>query len=168
MNNPVLRLFQGRAIWTILLLGIAALELAALYFQYELGYGPCVLCVQIRAWLAGLALVAIIALFASGKWLRVGLSIIAGALSGVFFERAKLVLDIERGNVESSCGFDAGFPNWLSLDTWLPAVFEPWESCGYTPMVGLDWTMAEALYALAIAMLIGSALTLIASLLRRD
>jgi disulfide bond formation protein DsbB len=55
------------------------------------------------------------------------------------------LLLVERNLVDSACGFKADFPSWIPLDKWLPSVFEPWEACGYTPMLWLDITMAEGL-----------------------
>ena len=49
----------GKSVWYWLaILGLGAfMEAAALYFQYGLGYGPCVLCIHIRIYVMAIMLV---------------------------------------------------------------------------------------------------------------
>jgi len=113
----------GRSPWywlALLLLGLA-MEGMALFYQHVLGYGPCVLCIQVRLWLLGLVLVALAALVMRRS--RLGL-VAAHALSALvlagMLERAWRLLGIERGTVEGECSFDLGLPAWLPLDHWFP------------------------------------------------
>ena len=56
--------------------------------------------------------------------------------------------------VFSDCGFDAGLPPWLALEDWLPWLYRVEASCGYTPELLLGITMAEALMALSVGLVI--------------
>ncbi|MEZ5447877.1 MAG: disulfide bond formation protein B [Thiolinea sp.] len=73
-----------------------------------------------------------------------------GAAIGML-ERSYVTLGTEMGFVEGSCSqLTDGFPAWLPLDRWVPAVFEPLESCGLTPWVIPQWmSMAQALILVA-------------------
>ncbi len=138
--------------WGGLIFVCIALELGALYYQYQLDYLPCVLCVHIRIWVFAIMLAAIVGFFLRNS--RPGL-IIANllTLTAAFgmLERSYIVLGTERGWVDGSCGdLVTGLPAWFALDKWLPAVFEPLESCGLTPWVIPQFmSMAEVLVLLA-------------------
>jgi protein dithiol:quinone oxidoreductase len=156
----------GRNAWywlAMILLGLS-LEGIALYYQYALGYGPCVLCVHIRLWLAGFILACVVGLFGCG-WAPTRK--LAQLLSFVtmlgLLERSWMTLGVERGWIEGSCSMESGLPAWFTPEQWLPYVFEIWEPCGYTPELPLAGiTMAEALLAFAGLMTLFTGLMLIA------
>ena len=128
----------GRSPWywlALLLLGLA-MEGMALFYQHVLGYGPCVLCIQVRLWLLGLVMVAL----------------------------AWKLLGIERGTVEGECSFDLGLPAWLPLDHWFPPLFQVQEACGYTPTLPFGFSMAEVLPVFSGLLLLLSVALLVASL----
>jgi len=137
---------RSSSYWLLIFIAGLSLELIALYFQYQLGYGPCVLCIEIRAVVFLIMLISLLAMLLCRYRVLANLMNLALSAAGVLlYFKADLLLRIERNQVESACGFKADFPQWLPLDVWLPSVFEPWEACGYTPMLWLDITMAEAL-----------------------
>lgn len=139
-------LFRPAVYWSVLLLGGLLAEGVALYFQYGLDYGPCVLCIHIRLWVAALILVATAGLLGQRcKHVQRVCHLLTAAIAVGFTERSWWTLAIERNWVESSCSFDSGLPRWFSPDTWWPWMFEIWESCGYTPEVIAGFTMAELL-----------------------
>lgn len=137
---------RSRLYWGGLVLLGLALEAAALYYQYVLDEWPCVVCIQIRIWIFGFVIAGIAALFCvqSRAAMRVlhGLTLIA--MIG-FLERSYQVLAIERGWVFGDCDMDLGLPAWFALDAWFPAIFEVQTSCGYTPLVLFQISMAEIL-----------------------
>lgn len=145
LNRPAL-------FWGGLIFACIALELAALYYQYALDYLPCVLCIHIRIWVFAIMIAAIIGFFLRNS--RPGL-IIANLLTLTatlgMLERSYIVLGTEEGWVDGSCGdLVTGLPSWFALDKWLPAVFEPLESCGLTPWVIPQFmSMAQALILFA-------------------
>lgn len=155
--------------WIAMIATCLSMESIALYFQYVLDYGPCVLCVQIRAWVLALLVASVFGLIARRK--TFGL-IIANLTTLLFatgmLERAYLTLGIERGFIEGSCTLNSGFPSWLALDKWLPSVFEPWEACGYTPELLFGITMAEGLIVFSAGWVIIMLFMLISSVKNRD
>ena len=141
--------------WGGLIFACIALELGALYYQYVLDYLPCVLCIHIRIWVFAIMLAAIFGFFMRNS--RPGL-IVANLLTLTatlgMVERSYIVLGTERGWVDGSCGdLVSGLPSWFALDKWIPAVFEPLESCGLTPWVIPSFmSMAEALMLFAVVL----------------
>ena len=71
-------------------------------------------------------------------------------------ERCWQVLAVERGWVFGDCDMEAGLPAWFALDKWFPAIFEVQTSCGYTPFILFNISMAEILMALSAALLVFS------------
>lgn len=138
---------RNRTLWLALIVLSLSLEIAALYFQYVLDYGPCILCVQIRAVLLLVILFAIAVLLLPSFTKVASLLLLPCTLA--FAWLCYRVLGIERGWFEGSCTFEPPFPSWIPLHEWLPSVFEPWELCGYTPEILLGITMAEMLIAIA-------------------
>ena len=51
----------------------------------------------------------------------------------------------------------------FALDQWIPSLFEVQTSCGYTPLIIFNITMAEVLLVLAALLLITAAAVFIAS-----
>lgn len=154
--------------WLMLIVLCIALEAAALVYQYVFYYDPCVLCVHIRAWILGILVASILGLMLRNS--RVGLIIsnllvLIGSLG--FAERSYQTLGTEMGFVTGACSMNPNYPSFLPLNTWLPSVFEPLTSCGYTPWVIPQLvSMAQTLMALAVVLVIGMLLMLIASLRR--
>jgi disulfide bond formation protein DsbB len=58
---------------------------------------------------------------------------------------------------------ELGMPAWFALDKWLPQIFEVQTSCGYSPLILFDITMAEALLVISILLLIISATLFVTS-----
>ncbi len=167
MLTRLATLAAGASYWLGLLAIALALEAAALYYQYGLDYGPCVICIHIRIWVAALALVALLAL--GLRRCRVGLLLAQlltlGVLAGLS-ERAWLLLAVEQGRVQGECNFDSGLPAWFALDRWLPQMFQVKEACGITPPLPLGVTMAEALLPLVAGLLALNLVLFVASVLR--
>lgn len=137
-------------IWLLILLISIAMESGALFYQHVLDYGPCILCVQIRAVVLLIILISLAGLFSGPRSSINKLAAFLLAPLSVFFGyQTYQVLGIERGWFEGSCTMDAAFPDWIPLHEWLPSVFEPWELCGYTPYIVGKITMAEVLVAIA-------------------
>lgn len=156
---------RGRTwMWTLILaLGIA-MEAVALFFQYQLDYGPCVLCVHIRAWVFAIILVALVGLFSKSCQIAQRFSSVLFLSTAIgLLERAYVTFGVERGFIDGACTLDSGFPDWLPLDRWSATIFKPWEACGYTPELLFGITMAEGLVALAVLLVIAAFLLLVGS-----
>jgi protein dithiol:quinone oxidoreductase len=152
------------AYWLTLIAISASLEISALYYQYFRDEWPCVLCIHIRIWLTGVFLFAIISLLSRKQiWMnRISHFIMSVLLVG-FTERCYQVLAVERGWVFGDCDMDAGLPTWFALDRWFPLIFEVKTSCGYTPYIIFQISMAEILMAISLIMLISSVVLLATS-----
>lgn len=104
---------------------------AAVLTQIFMDWQPCVLCVEIRAWMLGAGLLFTLAAMVPGGGVRRAVTAlgtfcaIGAAWSGYH------LLSIEQGWVQSfSCSPFARFPSWLPLQTWWPTVFQPQAICG--------------------------------------
>lgn len=150
MRDFFIELGQRRRYWLAIILIGLILESVALYYQYMLNEWPCVLCIHIRIWILGLIVIALFALLVQ-SW--PGLVRLAHGLTFVavigFVERSWQVLAVERGWTFGDCDMDAGLPDWFALDRWLPAVFEVKTSCGYTPLIIFNISMAEVLMVIS-------------------
>ena len=67
-------------------------------------------------------------------------------------ERSWRVLAIERGWIFGDCEMDLGMPPWFALDQWFPWMFEVQTSCGYTPLIAFNISMAEVLLVISAAL----------------
>ena len=155
MIKHLARLPESRAWWLGLLITCLTLEGVALYYQYALGYLPCVLCIHVRMLLFAIILVSLCGMFFSrfsgvGRFLMV-LNIL---LWGWMLERSYQLLGTERGWILGECQMQSGLPGWLALEDWMPWLFRIHEPCGYTPFVVFRISMAEILVVLSLFMLV--------------
>lgn len=169
MVQFLIRLSQQRRYWIALVLLGVALESAALYYQYVLDEWPCVLCIHIRIWVIAFVLLGVLALFFTSSRgairLMHGVSVIV--MLGLL-ERSWRVLAVERGWVFGDCEMDLGMPPWFALDHWFPWLFEVQTSCGYTPIIAFNISMAEVLLVISSALLLASAALFTASWFNED
>jgi disulfide bond formation protein DsbB len=164
MKEFLLNLSTQRRYWAALILIGAALEGGALYYQYVLDEWPCVLCIHVRIWVVAFMLLAMVAIFCTNSIvaMRIAHFLNVGIIIGLL-ERSWRVLAVERGWIFGDCDMDLGMPAWFALDKWFPSLFEVQTSCGYTPLILFDITMAESLLVISALMLIMSAAVFIAS-----
>ncbi|HEX5793065.1 MAG TPA: disulfide bond formation protein DsbB [Rheinheimera sp.] len=140
------RLSMQRWGWALVVLSCLALLGTALYFQYGLNMQPCIKCIYVRSAFTGILLAGIIGLLAPRNTLLrliALLGMLAAAVFGIM--QAYELLEIEQLLAEGgffSCALFAEFPQWMPLDKWLPAVFEPTGSCGDTSWQFLGKSMA--------------------------
>ena len=164
MQSLLINLSSQRRYWALLILVGIALEAGALYYQYVLDEWPCVLCIQVRILVVAFVLIGVLAIFCTGSMPAMrffhGLN---SLVMGWLVERSWQTLAVERGWVFGDCTMDLGMPTWFALDSWLPSVFEVQASCGYTPILLLGITMAEALLVISVVLLIISAALFVSS-----
>ena len=141
---------DSRILWGGMVLLCLFLEAVALFYQYQLDYLPCVLCVHVRMLLAVLLLIGIVALVARPKPV---FSLVLFALATLIWlwmlERSWQLLGVEMGFIMGDCEMSSGLPAWLALEKWFPFIFEIHEPCGYTPYVFMKLTMAQVLLAMS-------------------
>ena len=164
MKQFLINLSHQRIYWIALVLVGVALECGALYYQYVLDEWPCVLCIHIRLWIAAFILLGLIALWCTPlRWaIRLAHALNLVIMVGLL-ERSWKVLAVERGWIFGDCDLDLGMPSWFAPDQWLPALFEVQTSCGYTPLILFNISMAEVLLVISSFLLIMSAAIFVAS-----
>lgn len=141
--------------WLSLALLCVLLEAVALFYQYVLNYGPCILCIHVRIIVLGMFIISVLALCFRYSRFALLVTNVAMVMSlAVLLERSYMLLGVERGFVTGSCGFDSGLPSWFAIDKWFPFMFKIWESCGYTPVLLFGITMAEALIVMSAVLLL--------------
>ncbi|MEH6578254.1 MAG: disulfide bond formation protein B [Amphritea sp.] len=160
----------SRSAWywvAIIIIGLS-MEGVALFYQYGLDYGPCVLCIHVRIWVMAFVLLATLALLVRNfRPLLITAHIISVIAAIGLLERSWMTFAVERNLLEGSCSMSSGLPDWFALDRWFPAVFEPWELCGYTPELLFGITMAEALLLMSVTTLVITIMITAASLRRQ-
>lgn len=152
--------------WVFLLVSGLSFEAVALYYQYALDEWPCVLCIHVRIWIAAIILISILALLIRGGLFTRVFHILTTLAAIGFVERSWQVLAVERGWVFGDCNMESGLPSWFALDKWFPLIFEVKTSCGYTPYIILQISMAEILMATSVCLLLLSLVMSIASWLK--
>ena len=155
--------------WLFLIVLGLLLEGVALFYQYVLDYGPCVLCIHARIWVLGFILAAVLGLVArKSTVLRIVSHALSAGMAAGLLERSWKALGVERGTVEGSCSMDSGLPYWFALDEWFPVLFKVWEPCGYTPELMFGISIAQTLVVISVGMLLlGLAMTISAVVGRR-
>lgn len=163
--NVLSYLLNSPKYWLLYIAGGISALLVALLYQYAFDEWPCVLCIHIRLWLSLLVIVSIAGLLLR-KYKIVSLfTHLAAVLVAIgLSERSYILLGTERGFVFGDCGFNLGLPAWFAIEAWLPWLYKVESSCGYTPELILGITMAEALMAMSIGLLILSTAVLITGL----
>ncbi|WP_157964743.1 disulfide bond formation protein DsbB [Algibacillus agarilyticus] len=128
-----------RPLWLILFISALFLEGAALYFQYVLGYEPCVKCIYTRVAVFGFILAGLIGLIAPNKLLvrLLAYGIFVLSLISAFiiaFEH----IEVQRNTLSifAICEAIPNFPEWFQIHIWFPDLFEVRGSCG-----DVNWEM---------------------------
>lgn len=166
MMNALSLFARSRFYWLLVIVACLLMEGCALYYQYVLEYDPCSLCVQVRAWIAGLGAVAVLG-FLFGKHIAALGHLLSLGLGAGFIHTSWILFQVEKGNVDAACSLEPPFPDWLPLGDWLPRIFEPWQPCGQTPELLFGITMADALIVVSIVWVVISFFMFIFSLRRQ-
>lgn len=146
MKRLLLTLANSPWYWLFLIVLGLGMEGIALYYQYALDYGPCVLCIHVRLWITVMILIAVLALLRPRlKWFNVMSHLLMCGVMLALVNRSWLLIATERGWIEGTCDFNIGLPAWLDVQKWWPFLYEIQEPCGYTPILYFGVTMAEAL-----------------------
>lgn len=124
----------------------------AVFTQIYLEWLPCVLCVEIRAWMLAAGILLFLASFLPGSKGRRATGLLGTFCAlGAGWSSYQL-FSLEQGWVESlSCSPFARFPSWLPLQDWLPVLFQPQAICGESVKAFVlplsAWPMVFALLA---------------------
>ena len=155
MKKLLSNLSRSKWYWAFLLISGIIFEAVALYHQYALDQWPCVLCIHVRIYVVGIIIVSMLALLVRpGSLLSRIFHLLTTVIAIGFVERSWQVLAVERGWVFSDCTMESGLPDWFALDKWFPALFEVKTSCGYTPYIFMQISMAEILMLTSVCLLL--------------
>ena len=168
LSNKIQIIANSRGYWiTYIVCGLLLLT-AALYFQYALEELPCVMCIQVRLWIAALVIVSALGVtFCNNRYVIPMLHVLVLMIAAGLVERSYQLLGTERGFVFGDCGFKTGLPDWFAVEAWFPWIFKVETSCGYTPEIIFGITMAESLMVLSIFFLLLSMSTGLVYFLKR-
>ena len=154
--------------WGSLIVMGVLLESIALYYQYSLNELPCVLCIHFRLLISGLIIIGFLGvLLRKYQWGRGLLSLSLLLLSIGMLERAYQLVGTERGFVIGECSMSLGLPQWLAVDQWIPWLFGVQTTCGYTPIIVGNISMAESLMAMSVVLCL-SAIVMLLLLFKRN
>jgi len=157
INSRLQQWIQGKTLWIGFILLSLSMEAIALYYQYVLNEPPCILCIHFRLLFVAIIIFSLLGLL-THKFKLLRIISMLGILSSFAFmtERAYQLLGTERRFIDGECGFGLNFPDWIAVDKWVPWLFQPMTSCGYTPEVLFGITMAESLMVFTVVMLLFS------------
>ncbi|WP_075187268.1 disulfide bond formation protein B [Teredinibacter haidensis] len=133
--------------WLAVIVICFGLEAGAVFFQEVLMYYPCELCIYTRVWMTFMVLFAFIGLAVRKRlWPMRVIIIIETGLTVGLMAVVWALLAIEYGwEKNGACSLVANFPTWARLDEWLPTLFMVQDSCGKTPLVIFNLSMADGL-----------------------
>lgn len=149
--------------WSALALSALLLEIVALYFQYEMGLEPCIMCIYQRTAIWGIFIAGVLGTVANKITTIRILSFTIWAISSVW----GLLIALEHIDMQSptlsflySCDFTPNFPTWAPLHDLIPFLFEATGSCGDIKWDFLGYTMPETMvvvfgcYAFALSVIL--------------
>ncbi|RDV24705.1 disulfide bond formation protein DsbB [Alteromonas aestuariivivens] len=147
---------EKKSSWALLFVSTLILEACALYFQYEMGLAPCIMCIYQRTAVFGIMLSALMVLIYNNGITRflafAGWAVSAGW--GWLIAREHIEILNASNPFFASCDIVPNFPSWLQLHEWFPAIFAATGDCLEDSWQFLSMGMAEwmcvifAIYAL--------------------
>jgi len=168
INSILQKGIKNKSLWIGLILLSLSMLGVAWFYQYVLDEPPCVLCIHFRLLFILIIFFSIIGLISRNNKLGNIVSAFGVLASFAFMtERAYQTLGTERRFISGECGFALNFPDWIAVDKWFPAFFQPMTSCGYTPEILFGITMAEVLMVFTVVMTLFSLWVFILSLFRK-
>lgn len=128
-------LVESKGAWRLLFGSAVGLEAAALFFQYNMGLNPCIMCIYQRTAMLGIVGAGLLGSFAS-SWSIGRLAALALWLTASVWgwRIASEHVEIQTATYFVMCEFVPNFPSWLPLHEWIPAFFAATGDCG-----NIDW-----------------------------
>lgn len=126
---------QKRAAWLSLAASAFIFEVIALFFQYQMGLAPCIMCIYQRTAMLGLLGAGLVgAINPANPILRAVGFISWGVASiwGLLIAREHIAMQTTTDPFAFSCEFEPNFP--LPLHEWIPHFFAATGDCG-----NIDW-----------------------------
>lgn len=131
-------LAQQRSAWLLLAFSAFIFEVIALFFQYQMGLEPCIMCIYQRTAMLGLLAAGLLGaikptnvicrLTAFSAWA-------VASIWGYLIAREHIDMQTTTDPFAFSCEFEPNFP--LPLHEWMPHFFAATGDCG-----NIDWQFA--------------------------
>lgn len=128
-------LAHKRTPWVLLALTAFTFEVIALFFQYQMGLEPCIMCIYQRTAMLGLLIAGIIgAINPSNIIIRITAlsSWAVVSIWGFLLAREHIDMQTTTDPFAFSCEFEPNFP--VPLHEWMPQFFAATGDCG-----NIDW-----------------------------
>ncbi|MDP2562202.1 disulfide bond formation protein DsbB [Psychrobium sp. 1_MG-2023] len=145
MLNYLNNMTTQRLPWLVLAAIAIVFEVIALYFQYGMGLGPCVMCIYQRTAILGIAIAGLIGSIAPQYFIirLAGFSIWGySTIKGLLIALEHVDIQINPSPF-FSCAFRPDFPSWLPLDEMLPFFFRVDGDCAAITWQWLGWSMSQ-------------------------
>lgn len=152
---------EQRLPW-LLLAGIAfILEAAALFFQYAMDLGPCVMCIYQRTAMLGLLFAGIAGAIKPQNVFARSIGFALWAISAIWGYLIAAEHIAMQNNTDpfafAGCAFEPNFPEFLPLHQWMPWFFEVTGDCGNISWQFLGLSMPgwmQVIFAIATTVLL--------------
>lgn len=131
------QLAYSRLPWLLLAAIAAILEVCALFFQYQMGLAPCIMCIYQRTAVLGIMFAGLIGAIAPRHWASrlSGLALwLVSAIWGYFIAKEHIEMQTTTDPFAFSCEIEPNFPDFLPLHHMIPSFFEATGDCG-----NIDW-----------------------------
>ncbi|MFC3032379.1 disulfide bond formation protein DsbB [Pseudoalteromonas fenneropenaei] len=138
--NWIGQLAFNRTSWLLLALSAFLLECIALYFQYQMGLEPCIMCIYQRTAVLGVLFAGLFgAINPSALWSRLLGFATWGVASiwGFLLAREHIAMQTTTDPFAFTCDIYPNFPSFMPLHEWLPHFFAATGDCG-----NIDWMFA--------------------------
>lgn len=138
--NWLANLSTQRTPWLLFSGIVFLLEVTALFFQYNMGLAPCIMCIYQRTAVLGLLFAGIIG---ASKPNNLVVRIVAytvwgiSCVWGLLIAREHIEMQTTTDPFAFSCEFEPNFPEFMPLHHWIPQFFEATGDCG-----NIDWQFA--------------------------
>ncbi len=145
MISAISRWAGQKSSWGLLFLSALALIMTALYFQYEMGLEPCIMCIYQRTAMFGIMLSGLLVLLINTSLTRFIGYAGWGVSAGWGWLLAREHVDILHASNPffASCEIVPNYPAWAPLHEWFPAIFEAKGDCLEDGWRFMDKGMAE-------------------------
>ena len=131
--------------WLMLTAVAVIFELCALFFQYVMGFAPCVMCIYQRTAILGIAGAGLVGAIAPSQ---VVVRFAAYGLWGYSAVKGFL-LALEHVDIQTNpspfftCDFAPDFPQWLKLDQMIPSFFQATGDCADISWILFGYSMSQ-------------------------
>ena len=139
--NWLAELASKRTPWVLLALTAFVFEITALFFQYNMGLEPCIMCIYQRFAMLGLLGAGIVGAINPQSTLCRLIAFVTWGISsiwGYFIAKEHIAMQNNTDPFAFSCAFEPNFPRFMPLHEWIPSFFAATGDCG-----NIDWQFAS-------------------------